>query len=212
MAAGTWVHPRLASRLAQWVSAEFAVVVDGWVLDIISGNHPMPNEISHEGAIAKGIAALMESQSILHTSMGRLTDVTVRTSERVDALHDRVERIETKGRKNFNARSERIFKSVVWKYYGGFCPVFRDIRILDSQYVRTKERNHTVSEMDHWHANHKNSVYEGWLVSKRAHRLFEQSSSNRDKYYSTFREFQRHVEETIALTEGIQPALFPGLD
>jgi hypothetical protein len=182
------------------------------VLDIISGNHPMPNEISHEGAIAKGIAALMESQSILHTSMGRLTDVTVRTSERVDALHDRVERIETKGRKNFNARSERIFKSVVWKYYGGFCPVFRDIRILDSQYVRTKERNHTVSEMDHWHANHKNSVYEGWLVSKRAHRLFEQSSSNRDKYYSTFREFQRHVEETIALTEGIQPALFPGLD
>ncbi|MEO1208601.1 MAG: KilA-N domain-containing protein [Cyanobacteria bacterium J06638_20] len=37
---GTWVHKRLASRLAQWISPEFAVVVDGWVLDIAEGRIP----------------------------------------------------------------------------------------------------------------------------------------------------------------------------
>ena len=37
---GTWVHKRLASRLAQWISPEFAVVVDGWVLDVVEGRIP----------------------------------------------------------------------------------------------------------------------------------------------------------------------------
>ena len=38
---GTWIHPRLASRLAQWISPEFAVIVDGWVIDIFEGRQPV---------------------------------------------------------------------------------------------------------------------------------------------------------------------------
>jgi hypothetical protein len=34
---GTWIHPRAAMRLAQWISPEFAVLVDGWVLDLVEG-------------------------------------------------------------------------------------------------------------------------------------------------------------------------------
>jgi hypothetical protein len=34
---GTWVRPRVAMHLAQWASPEFAVVVSGWVWDIVSG-------------------------------------------------------------------------------------------------------------------------------------------------------------------------------
>jgi hypothetical protein len=29
---GTWVHPRLAVDLARWISPEFAVWMDGWIL------------------------------------------------------------------------------------------------------------------------------------------------------------------------------------
>ena len=30
---GTWVHPRLAVDLARWISPEFAVWMDGWILE-----------------------------------------------------------------------------------------------------------------------------------------------------------------------------------
>lgn len=33
---GTYVHPRIATHLAQWCSAKFAVAVSGWVLDILT--------------------------------------------------------------------------------------------------------------------------------------------------------------------------------
>lgn len=34
---GTWVHPQVAIHLAQWLSAEFAVKVSGWVFDWMTG-------------------------------------------------------------------------------------------------------------------------------------------------------------------------------
>lgn len=37
---GTWVHPRVAIHLAQWLSPEFAVQVSGWVFDWMSGKAP----------------------------------------------------------------------------------------------------------------------------------------------------------------------------
>lgn len=33
---GTYVHPKLAMHLAQWCSPKFAVVVSGWVLDLLT--------------------------------------------------------------------------------------------------------------------------------------------------------------------------------
>ena len=34
---GTWIHPRLAVDLARWISPDFAVWVDGWLLDELAG-------------------------------------------------------------------------------------------------------------------------------------------------------------------------------
>lgn len=34
---GTWVHPQVATHLAQWLSPQFAVMVSGWVYDWMSG-------------------------------------------------------------------------------------------------------------------------------------------------------------------------------
>ena len=33
---GTWVHPQVATHLAQWISSEFAVQVNKWVFDLLS--------------------------------------------------------------------------------------------------------------------------------------------------------------------------------
>ena len=35
---GTWVHPQVATHLAQWLSQKFAVQVNKWVFDWMSGN------------------------------------------------------------------------------------------------------------------------------------------------------------------------------
>ena len=34
---GTWVHPQVATHLAQWLSPKFAVLVSRWVVDWMSG-------------------------------------------------------------------------------------------------------------------------------------------------------------------------------
>lgn len=39
---GTWVHPRVAIHLAQWLSPRFAVLVSGWVYDWMSGKKATP--------------------------------------------------------------------------------------------------------------------------------------------------------------------------
>ena len=223
---GTWVHPRIASRLAQWISPEFAVVVDGWVLDILSGKHPMPNEVSHEGAIARNLAALMESQTLLlqstagfQAAMQQIAIETRTTSVAVEHLGTRVEKIDTeveqlanevrRRRKDFTRRTQSIYKSVVWRYYNGCCPIFRHIKILDSEIVRTMKCKYTISELDHWYASHKNQLHEGWLISSEAHAQFEKNTRSRDKYHSAFREFQRNVDAYVESTEGIQRPLFP---
>lgn len=33
---GTWIHPRVVIHFAQWASAEFAVAVTGWVLELMT--------------------------------------------------------------------------------------------------------------------------------------------------------------------------------
>lgn len=37
---GSWVHPQMAIHLAQWLSAEFAVLVSEWVFEWLSGRSP----------------------------------------------------------------------------------------------------------------------------------------------------------------------------
>ncbi|HMA78844.1 MAG TPA: KilA-N domain-containing protein [Candidatus Paceibacterota bacterium] len=65
---GTWIHPRLASRLAQWVSPEFAVVVDGWVLEIMqSGSVGQGDEIRKLELQLEVVKAQIELTHAQHT-------------------------------------------------------------------------------------------------------------------------------------------------
>ena len=39
---GTWVHPQIAVDLARWISAPFAVWMDGWFLESVQQSAPAP--------------------------------------------------------------------------------------------------------------------------------------------------------------------------
>ena len=59
---GTWVHPRLAVDLARWISPAFAVWMDGWFLEAMTGAAPQPQRLPkgvHVIADTEEQAALM---------------------------------------------------------------------------------------------------------------------------------------------------------
>lgn len=72
---GTWVHPRVAIHLAQWLSPEFAVEVSGWVFDWMSGRAPaarpelpyhLRRYIANQSAVPVGhFSILMEMTTLL---------------------------------------------------------------------------------------------------------------------------------------------------
>jgi hypothetical protein len=47
---GTWVHPQVAVDLARWISAPFAVWMDGWFLESIQQAQPTPVETPQPGS------------------------------------------------------------------------------------------------------------------------------------------------------------------
>ena len=195
---GTWVHPDLAVELARWISPEFAIVTNRWVREIIEGRHPMPNEVSHEGAIAKGIAALMESQSMLTQSMNHLVDQSGRTIKKLDDLTEdvayidgRLKIVEHKNRKDFKKATQTIFKRVLWKYFDGCCPIYPHIRILQSAEKQIiTSRNRTAGQFDHYYSPNNNGLTEGWLVSAEANQEFRYNPALRQQYGHRFQVFQ----------------------
>lgn len=54
---GTWVHPRLAVDLARWISAEFAVWMDGWILEELEAG-PNPPRLALSSSDAAAIVDL----------------------------------------------------------------------------------------------------------------------------------------------------------
>lgn len=71
---GTWIHPKLAIHLAQYLSPEFAVTVSIWIDDWISGkNLPTEKFIPHylkryylnENRIPKGYFSVLQEMTIM---------------------------------------------------------------------------------------------------------------------------------------------------
>ena len=67
---GTWVHPKVAIHLAQWLSPDFAVQVTNWVYDWMNGRTPIVPDFSNPAAAARAWAeqyeALEEAKRIRH--------------------------------------------------------------------------------------------------------------------------------------------------
>lgn len=46
---GTWIHPKLAPQLAQWCSAEFALLVSDWIEEwLLTGRNPIQSSIEQQ--------------------------------------------------------------------------------------------------------------------------------------------------------------------
>ena len=57
---GTWVHPQVAVDLARWISAPFAVWMDGWFLESMGQPQPQPQAQQLQLAAASPAAELLE--------------------------------------------------------------------------------------------------------------------------------------------------------
>lgn len=65
---GTWVHPQVAVDLARWISAPFAVWMDGWFLENLDKQAPQPAAAPRLEAVE--VVALVERSVALFERLG----------------------------------------------------------------------------------------------------------------------------------------------
>lgn len=65
---GTWVHPQVAVDLARWISAPFAVWMDGWFLEHLT--KPAPKPVATSRLEAGEVVALVERSVALFERLG----------------------------------------------------------------------------------------------------------------------------------------------
>jgi len=72
---GTWVHPQVAVDLARWISAPFAVWMDGWFLDSVQQLQPTPVEATAAPRLRQAeVIALVERSIGLFDRLGGLDE------------------------------------------------------------------------------------------------------------------------------------------
>ena len=70
---GTWVHPQVAVDLARWISAPFAVWMDGWFLESVQQKQPTPVETTAVHRLREAeVIALVERSIGLFERLGGL--------------------------------------------------------------------------------------------------------------------------------------------
>ena len=69
---GTWVHPQVAVDLARWISAPFAVWMDGWFLESVQQPAPAPVETTALRLREVEVIALVERSIGLFERLGGL--------------------------------------------------------------------------------------------------------------------------------------------
>ena len=71
---GTWVHPQVAVDLARWISAPFAVWMDGWFLESIQHPQPTPVQQSTLQLREAEVITLVERSIGLFEQLGGLDE------------------------------------------------------------------------------------------------------------------------------------------
>ena len=69
---GTWVHPQVAVDLARWISAPFAVWMDGWFLESVQQAQPAPVVTPQPRLREAKVIALVERSIGLFERLGGL--------------------------------------------------------------------------------------------------------------------------------------------
>ena len=71
---GTWVHPQVAVDLARWISAPFAVWMDGWFLESLQHPQPTPMQESTLQLREAEVITLVERSIGLFEQLGGLDE------------------------------------------------------------------------------------------------------------------------------------------
>ena len=71
---GTWVHPQVAVDLARWISAPFAVWMDGWFLESLQHARPAPMQESTLQLREAEVITLVERSIGLFEQLGGLDE------------------------------------------------------------------------------------------------------------------------------------------
>ena len=113
---GTWVHPKVAIHLAQWLSPEFAVQVTNWVHAWMTGNAPIdPMKVLDDPAAMRGLLLQYADKALEQEK--RIEDLTPKAQ-----AHDRLCLAEgtfniTEAAKTLHVQPKRLF---TWMRHNGW--------------------------------------------------------------------------------------------
>lgn len=157
---GTWVHRRVALDLARWCSPEFAVKVNGWIDQLLTGGLiEQPTSLQE-----RLLAQVVQNITILTTQQGGIVQDVGECKSRLTAVETKQEEILTAiyrnvRRKNPSADTRRILtETVFWKHHG-YCPCCNTTRIVGVDGKRLDN-----AEFDHFFKLSEITPDKMWLI------------------------------------------------
>jgi len=186
---GTWVHPRVAIKLAEWCSPQFAVLVNGWVYGYLSGEavdmatdsfmvRQFIRELGpyHERGIRDGIKEGMsaviplvrEAENKADTAIGLATqafEVNTDTANRVARLEGKKDR-----RSRLSEPDKKKLRLTNALRYDGLCAMKGERcigRIVDlNGNMLFDESGKPKGEYDHFYDVGRKDIRQSWLICR----------------------------------------------
>lgn len=189
---GTWVHRKVAIRLAQWCSAKFAVWVDDRIEELMTTGKVAKHREHQE-------AELLATQ--VWETLDKIAKVQLNQShgimnleQKVDVLHSDVKDIKEQWattRKELADKTKHEHVVTVHEKYHGYCPCCNSEIVVDSNGRKTKN-----GEFDHWELRSKNAPSETWLICKPCNTALKDHAFRRSMR-DVFNAYQTRREQRI---------------
>lgn len=149
--------------------------------------------LNSEGQFARMLrqnAATVEA--LLKKNASELKELSLfkETHQKLEKIESTVIDIKSRlPRREFSAKTKRLFQEVSLIKFGGRCLICPEIRVVDDAGNITDE-----GEYDHFYNHSENGHDQGWIISKKANRAMK---DNRQKYRPEFEIFQRELSEYL---------------
>jgi hypothetical protein len=164
---GTWVHPLLGNRLAQWCNPVFAVTVDKWIEELKHGHYPQA-----------------------HASDPAVLPIVERHELQIKHLDGRVSAIEGPKREKRNRHHDRLIRRAV-RRMGGKCPCGCGRQMLkpNGDFVEGVQ-------IDHWNElRGDNRLANKWPLFQECHTAKHQKPEEVYAAFVAFQRILKKVEE-----------------
>jgi hypothetical protein len=164
---GTWVHPLVANRLAQWCSPAFAITVDKWIEELKHGRYPK---------------AQVSDPDVL--------PILERHEGQIQNLDERLTTLEGQKRGARNRHHDRLLRRAV-RRTGGKCPCGCGRQMLkpDGSFV-------DGVQIDHWNElRGDNRLANKWPLFQECHTEKHKRADDFHLAFSAFQRILKKVEQ-----------------